>query len=730
MTSVVNPFVNNRDEYTRDLNIGSAYVIQSATYLQLMTGDTFEDCVKFVKDTIKPGGVRAAKDPEIISLEQRTPGNRLRYERTFMEYVGEVIDTNRILSPSMVCYERPEVNKSISAAFIEGGINDRKVAKKEMFVARQKGDKILEYIKDCEQNSKKIGINSVSGMHGFSGNILYVASGHSSLTSMCRTATGYGNANNERFISGSRHYWDSEIVIANILTIITNTDYAQLEQVMDKYGIVYPSAEQALECVERSTQLYWRNEKELDRIYLLLTKLSPSQRAAFVYSGDMYHLAKFNPELVREFLGALTEAQTGKSVEDPKATIGLMDDDLKAFVNLLCAHILDTYVDDKDEEQSKTHDWLRENDPTGYQELAATARNTIDVIARYADMIRALWVPKHMPPTVANIRSIIRRTALASDTDSTIFTTQEWVKWYTGSYKRTREGDAIWYAMTYLTTQCIIHVLAQLSGNLGVTKKDLHRLAMKNEYAFPVFSLTSRAKHYYAYMSAREGNVYSEYDDEIKGVALRSSLVPPHVIKHAKQLMHEVLTAADKSEQLSLRYVYGVIYEFEQDIITSVAKGESRYLKTAQVKEKYKNMDSSPYQHYLLWEEVFAPKYGNTPPPPYQAIKVPLEVNNKTEMVNWLAGMEDKELAARFTKWLLERNKDKMSMLLLPTSILGGIGMPPEIMSGVNLRKLSYETLEAFYLILESLGVYQIDENYVRLVSDVYTPDTKELTPL
>lgn len=73
-------------------------------------------------------------------------------------------------------------------------------------MARTAEDKVLEKIKDAEQNAKKIAINSLSGMHGFTGNILYVKSGHSSLTSMCRSATGYGNANNEKLLAGSRHY--------------------------------------------------------------------------------------------------------------------------------------------------------------------------------------------------------------------------------------------------------------------------------------------------------------------------------------------------------------------------------------------------------------------------------------------------------------------------------------------------------------------------------------------
>jgi hypothetical protein len=713
----MNPFVLEPTEYKRNIDIVNAYIEQNALYLHLETGDSLSECTKFVKNTVRPGAKHGIKDPEIVSLEQTSPGNRVRVERTFLEYVKTVTDSERILSPSMVCYEVASVNKSTSAAFIEGGINERGAAKKEMFVARQQGNFVLEYIKDCEQNAKKIGINAVSGMHGFEANILYVKSGHSSLTSMCRTASGYGNGINERFIGGSRHYWHVDIVLANILTIITNTDFGILEEVIEDYGICYPSVEQTMDCVRWSTSLYWRNDAEMDRVQSLVEKMDRLQRAAFVYSGDMYHLMKFNDKVVRDLMDSLICPSDDVLLNtniDPDAVLAdnARDPDMAAYVNLLGGAVLN----------GRTRAKLKEEDPAGYMLLANMALNVSKVLMKYKKLIIALWVPKHLPPTVANIRSIIRRVVIAGDTDSTIFTTQLWAEWYTGSLKRSPKADGIWHTVTYLTTQCIIHVMAQFSANMGVAPSDIHRLSMKNEYAFPVFSLTSRAKHYFAYMSAREGNVYKDYDHEIKGVALRSSIVPVDIIKRAKELMFEILTAADNGEQLSLQYVYHVIWEYEQEIKRSIANGEPRFLKTGQVKPKYKNMDSSPYQHYLLWEEVFAPKYGTTVEPPYSIIKVPLDINNKTDMFNWLSNIKDDEVAGRFAKWLLARNKDKMSTLMLPTSLLGLRGMPEEIMPAINVRKLTYQILESFYLILEALGVYQVDENFIRLVSDIYTP--------
>lgn len=720
-----NPFVLPASEYKRNLNLVEAYFDQNAFFLHRSTGKPLETCKQFIKEQLGRNGKFPLKNPPVLALKQVSSGNRERVDESFLGYIQEVVETDRILSPSMVCYERPEVVKSTSAAYIEGGINSRKAAKKEMFNARIAGDHVLEYIKDCEQNAKKIGINSVSGMHGFSGNILYVKSGHSSLTSMCRTATGYGNANNEKLITGSRHYWSPDITLSNILAIVTNTDYDQLEAAMIEYRLHYPDTHETMRCIERSTSLYWRNDAELAKIAEFVDKLTPLERAAFVYIGDLYHLMQYNESFVREFMDSfiLGTSTINLPIDKFDEVLNSQDDDTKALTNYLNADLFNTYVDESGKEQSKTREYLKKHEPDSYARLATTAASIKAALIHYTPFIKAFLVPKILPPTVANIKSIVRRTALASDTDSTIFTTQEWVKWYTGTYDRTKEGDGIWYTMTYIATQCIIHVLAQFSANMGVSPSDLHRLSMKNEYAFPVFALTSRAKHYFAFMSAREGNVYSEYDMEIKGVALRSSIVPISVIKRAKQLMEDILTTADKGEQFSAKQWFHEVWTYEQDIRQSIEKGEPKYLKSAQIKEAYKNMESSPYQQYLLWEEVFAPKYGSTPPPPYSAIKVPLEIGNKTEMKAWVAAIEDKELAKRLAKFLNDRERDKITTLMLPTALMTASGMPKEVMQVINIRKLTFEILESFYLLLECLGLHVVDSKFRRLVSDIYEPN-------
>ena len=722
-----NPFVLPREAYVRDLDLIKGYFVQNNFFLHRMTGQPKQVCAAFLRETVSGGGQYPITDPNMLILRQDSPGNRVKDEMTLLTYVKTVTDSDRILSPSMTCYENPKVLKSPSAKFVEIGIKGRSKAKNEMFLAKVAGDDTLEKIKDAEQNAKKIGINSLSGMHGFTGNILYVKSGHPSLTSMCRAATGYGNASNEKLLAGSRHYWSPKITIANLLALVTSQPHDVFQAAMEECGLVYPTTEQVCEAVLRSTDLYWRNEGNFARIRKFIDKCTPLERAIMLYTGDLYHIAKYNDGYVRGFMDAIIKydpVTDPEHVEDPYSILRSKTYD--GDTNMLATYLNAEFTMGEDFESMKEKGMDKE---LAY--VAKTSKNIQKSVQDYFTFIRVFLTPVQLAPTVANIKDILRRVVLASDTDSTIFTTQDWVTWYTGSDYRSKAGDGIWYTTTYIACQCIIHVLAKLSANMGVVQEDIHRVSMKNEYAFPVFTLTSRAKHYYAFMSAREGRVYREYDMEVKGVALRSSTVAVSVIKQAKAFMKEVMNRADQNRQFTLEEVYHKVWLLEQEIFTSIANGEYRFLKSGQIQESYANMnkenpfmDKSNFRHYHFWQVVFAPKYGNVESPPFTVIKAPLSINNKTDMKEWYAIMDkiDPEMSARLQDYCIRAGKDKLGTLMLPLSILSGIGIPKEIMPVVDVRRLTYEILESFYMILETLGVFQVDSKHVRLVSDVYTP--------
>lgn len=702
---MANPFIRPVESYKRDLDIRKGYVKQNAKYISLMLGKDYKECLKFVQEEIRNNRDMMIKDPAMSQLIRKGRGHRVEDTTSYLNYIQEITDSGRIVSPSMVVYERPEVEKSVTAEWQDDNIKARKTSKKAMFQFKQIGELLKSALADYDQNARKIRINSVSGQRGFEGNALYLATGHSSLTSLCRAAAGYGNATVERFLMGSKHYHTPEIAKANLTAILTIEDLSRMQATIEKYGLVYPTPQDVVDMVVHSGSLYWRIPSEEAIILQMAEGMTPLERAAVTYSGDMYHVAKHNPEVIKGMLSEMIALDISDIPDDI-----VTDDILKgmdatdmAYVNALCASVL----------KGSTHEIVREKDPAGWKKIGKTAEKFKRSSAKYNDLIAGLFVPDHLPPTVASLKSIQRRACLAADTDSSIFTTEYWVNWYSGNMDRGDVNDRIWYLATYMACQCIAHSLAMLSANVGVEVANIFRLAMKNEYGFPVFARTNLAKHYYALMSMREGNIYEEDEVETKGVGLRGSTTQKQTLAGGDALRRKVLDAANTGTQLSARELMEEVAKFELDTIRSIMRGEYTYLKSAQIKP-----ETNKVPHFEMWQEVFGPKYGESIAPPIPVVKVTTELTNKTKTQEWLNEIEDRALADRMIAWMTKHGKTELPTVYLPTMTIKQCGLPVEIQAAANVRKLTYQINEGFYRTLESTGLHIVDRNNYRLVFD------------
>ena len=706
-------FTLKPEEYQRNYDIVETAIHDTALYLSINTGDSYPDCEEYVRNKVSSGGQFQMHDPDVLCLAKDTPANRAIKPIKFTEYIKDVIDNQWIMSPTMAVYENPKVKRSILAQYIAGNIKRRSAVKKEQHAAMMAGDKVLEEYKESQQTTFKIKNNSLSGAHASPFTILYNKSSHSTLTSTCRSATSYGNANNEKFIMGNRHYWSPEITRNNIVSIIGHTDYKALANVIEKYNIYLPTPSDVMDVIRYSTDMYWSSEEELQKIADFVNKLKPLQCAAFIYTGDFFHLRKYNESLVRLFISEMIATPTVPLLpEECDTVIASLDADLRTYINLLRAKELD----------GETMKELKAK-PYEYGIYGATAKHISGVLAEYRDLIQALWVTINVPSSIAKIPNSIRRAAVTSDTDSTIFTVQDWVEWYTGAVGFDDQSMAVNYTVVYLASQTIIHILARLSANMGVITEQLHQLAMKNEFSFPVFALTPRAKHYYAFQAAKEGNVFKKPKLEVKGVALRNSNCPPAIMEQARNLICKVMDDIMQTGSVSATEVLGIVAKVEKDIIDSVMGGSYQFMPKTRINPAaaYSAGErNATFLNYSMWEEVFATKYGHTEPPVYVAVKASLDTDNKTKLNTWLESMEDQALSQRMRTWLNKQGRDKVTNLLLPMSVVSGTGIPKEVICGMNVRKLVYSVMEPFYLVLESLGLYMINGDLTNLVSDRY----------
>lgn len=705
-----NPFVLPVEQYKRDINVIRDYIDDQARYLSIETGQSYERCADFVKTQLRPDGQFPFRDPRILYTERGENGDRTLKEGHLSDYLHEAVAMERLIAPSLTTYLNPRQCKSLLVDFIDDNVKGRSVAKKAMFAARREGNEVMDKIYDNEQNNRKLSNNSISGAHLSAGQPLYNPTCHITLTSNCRSTSGFGNANNEKLLSGNRHYWSSGIVLNNIVSIVNHTDYDQLGAAMLEYGIRHPSVEETMECIRYSTDLYWMDKREMEKIESLVSKLSPIQRSAFVYTGDLYHLMRFNEALVREFITQMAWHATEPHPEPASVIKGAAEDVIFTAVQICEAEL-------------RGKDWKKLEGSREYGILGATVANIEAVLQKYFRMIRALWVTPNVPASLAWFPDSIRRAALTSDTDSTIFTVQDWVEWYFGEIKVDAESNGLAAVFIFFSAATIVHILARMSANFGIEQKRLFQIAMKNEYKFDVFVPTQVAKHYFALIGCQEGDLYAKYKKEIKGVHLKSSNAPIEIMKAAEELMLDIMNKVLKGQKISLTAILTDLARREREILQAIEHGDSRFFRKGQIKppESYtKSADESPYIQYELWQEVFAPDYGDIPPPPYVCVKIATEVDTPTKTKEWLAALENRGFAERMQRWMVRNEKKYVGTIQLPEQVIASKGVPKEILKIAGARQIVRDTTGVFYLILEALGYFMLDGKNSRLACDLY----------
>ena len=708
-----NPFVLPRSQYVRDIDVLPMYVRQQALNLHIETGQPLERCTEFVKQSLRPGGQFEFVDPAITFLERGENEDRTRQTGTLAAYLQKSINNKELISPTLTTYLHPSVRKSILVDYIDANVKRRSVAKKAKFKAMMEKNYTLESIKDNEQINAKLANNAISGAHVSPSTPLYNKTAHSTLTSNCRTTSGYGNANNEKYLCGNRHYRNPHIVRNNIISIIDNTDFDEMARVMLAYNIRYPTIDETMQCIRYSAGMYFRNECEYAKLHVLIAKLTDIQRAAFVYTGDLYHLMLLNDGPVRSFIMKLS-TRVAVSHPDAAAIIKAAPEDNVHLAAQLCA----------EETRGLQMQELAVQNPHNYGIVASTVEHIGKVIEEYAPMIRIFWVSVNVPASVAYFPDSIRRSAITSDTDSTIFTVQDWVIWYNrGRLGFDHTSNSVAAAVVFLAAQTITHVLAKMSANFGIEESRIHQVAMKNEYKFDVFVPTQVAKHYYALITCQEGNVYSKPKKEIKGVHLKSSNAPREMIAGATLMMEQIMETVMREQNINIRDILKTIGGFEKNVLDSIARGSHEYFRMAQVKqaESYtKGPTESNYAQYTMWNEVFAPKYGVVQEPPYMCVKVTTGMKSPKSTQDWLDSLKDQEMANRLRDWLTRHNKKYFGTFLLPEQIVQSNGIPEEILAAVDSRKITHDATSVFYLILETLGIYMLDKKLTKLVSDYH----------
>lgn len=706
----------NKEDYTIGDEIHDRYITDSGYYLHKMTNQPLEKCLEFVKATVTSDTSLGFKNPIVKCVARDENNDKYIKEIKLSSYFKEAHKKNYILMPSLTAYASPDEELSVLSSYTQEKTMARDLEKKEAKIAKSEERWVDATWWMNKQNTSKTLNNSISGATVSNGNPLCNKSAHSAMTSTCRISASTSNTSVERFLYGYRLYHTADIALQNMVNILSDADLDKYQAVMEKFNLHYITHDECKEIIIRSTKVYSVPEVMLKGVFSFIDKLSPLELSIYAYNQDMHTLLRYNESFVRKLLDGLITVNLNNPIDNPDFYFSLLNDDLTFMMNVILNKELNgMFINNKDIQK-------RED----YSVLMGAVKQRIDILNEYKDFISVFWINNNIPPELAYFKDAIRHGVLGGDTDSTLFTVEEWVKLYTGSLKTTPLAVSTASAIIYLMSQMTAHALAICSGRMNIPNQHKFMIQMKNEYLFPVFIVTNASKHYTAFRAVQEGVVFKTYEKEIKGVGLRNSTAPVIIMAKLEEFMVDLMEKYDKWEEFNLRdYIYRLAI-LEEFIRRETLKGNSEYLPTCQVRDKaaYK-LDSSPYRYYELWQEIFADKYGSAPPVPYDAVRISLDIPNKTAYAEWLTTINP-EIANRIKNSIESRKMDKLSSFILPESTIREIGLPEELLSVVDVRNIISVLTTPFYLILESCGFYYKNKKATRLAMDLY-PNLKNL---
>lgn len=693
-----NIFLRDDSFYKRDLNPFNQYIEQAAYYLSKVKNISTSLAKDKIKDKIKTRQFKGMRDPTVQFYERHNYEDRVLTEVPLTNFLMGIGSENLTMAPSLTCYVPSSERESLLSGFTDENVRLRNIAKKEAAKFKALGDLDKHRHFNGEQENKKLYNNSLSGAFSSGGSIVRNPTAHSSLTSTTRTMTSIGNASNERLISGNRHYRNPSITLNNIVVLAQTADSKEIRKIIDFYRLKIPTVQDVMNCIEYSTQLYWNDFKYKQKILDFVNTLTDEERCSVVYTGDLYQLRLLNEDFVRNFLTKISLKVSNVSYDDPISIIKKTDEMYVNYVHQICLSEVRGIGKDYTLLTKQQQDIV-----------AGTCVNLQTVLENYQDLIKTFFLTSNLPCSVAYIRDSIRRSVVLSDTDSTMFSCDEWVQWYFNEIKFTDEAFAVSGAVMFLATQCIAHNLAIYSANLNVERKKLFMASMKPEFTFGVFALTSAGKHYYTNIVIKEGSVYKKPEIEIKGVYLKSSASPRPIMVDVKKMMEMILDIPVKGNRISLNYWIKHVANIEREIERSVLAGENTYLGRLNIKvpDAYKvPAEMSNYRYHLLWNEVFSPKYGVAPQPTYTCVKFPTLLSSSKALLAWLSTIEDEGLKSRMSMYLERTQRKDLNTLYIPQDIVQAWGTPKEIQGIIDIKSLILMHLGAHRMVLESIGFF------------------------
>lgn len=689
-------FKNPTIEYAVNMNPVNTYMQHMRTYVSKKFNLDIETTNRLIREAVKSN---KPKDPKVVFNRKKENGDMERVEDTLKSYLKDVIDGGHIIVPSFTVYNHPSERKSLHAEFLFINVKKRSEDKHKSFEYKQQGNKPMEDYYSTMQKIRKIFNNAVSGAYGSKGSILSNPSGHYTLTSITRSVASIGNMTTESMIAGNKYFRNAEVTINYIVALVNRTNSRTVRYTIDKYNIHVPTANEVMDMILFSTKWYWENKPKENIIFDFIKTLNDEERCMVMYCNDLWHFKQYNDKVMREIIESLGMISV-ESVDNHADLVKKAPEGILNLALCICSDLL----------KGKKFDVGKMQGTEELNTVASTIQKIMLGMDKYWLFFRTFYTTDIMPTSVAYIRDMLRDAIVLSDTDSTCGSYDKWLEWYYGEPTFNAEAVGIANAIMTINTQVMDHHIKILAANMNIDKSMYETLKMKNEFYWSVFIATNVSKHYYAYTEIQEGNTFKESELELKGVHLIASSIKIEIKKLIHQIMKDLLNAIKNKDTISLKTYIEKTIEIELGILNGIKSGNISYFKRIPIKgaKSYKQgPEQSPFQFHLLWERIFADKYGSLGEPPYTFVKVPLVMYNKAKLNEFVENIQDTDIKLKFKELFERKNLGTYTTIRIPMDIVTRKGIPDEILDYVNTSNIIEDSLYALYMLLETLGFYR-----------------------
>lgn len=673
-------------------SIISSYRENITQFISFETGDNENDVSLFIESYIK----NHIQIPTITNVI-RKQGELVAEDKNLLQFIQDTYKRKAIFSPSGSTYVPPSTKRSI-VSYLQTDLKSRRNrAKKAMKEAMKKDLRVLAANENFRQANAKIGANAVSGITKSAGNLFYDVGTYNAITSIARTVVSLSAEIIEQFICANFSFFSIDEIINHIVLCKQNKPSdEQIMECVNFYNLRIPTIEDVVVFICKSTWPYYYElpKPELyKKIYHLVKNLTSPELIFLFYYNNLNHLIMYNTDSMKPLIEYIFSGPVvGGGLNNPH-DIHRYSEDLLFILTVCNDDILN----------KRNLDEMIQNDPEGVSRLIDIATHYQIHISKFDKLIDTFVFVNWIPPYLNNIRSKLRNSILLVDTDSNIFTTLPWIKWFTpgGEFTNDIRNYQIHSFIVYFITKNIVNILGKYARSLGAEEKDISKLSMKNEFLYPGLIILDIKKNYTGLITVQEGLVKKDPKLDIKGVTLRSSSICQTSREWFHNFLVETIFKTSIERQLDANEVIQEVVQFENKIRESLNRGEMTFLKHTSIRTEkdYDKPESTAFVYAEAWNTIFGPTLDTIILP----TKCPL-LNLIEKVPQTYYDMLNDKYNDIYRNFLIyEKKYKKLSSAIAIHPMADRI--PEELISIIDIRKIIYHNVAPAYTILRSIGL-------------------------